>query len=114
MRRREFSTRAEPFDLTARVKFALFNFASYTHLLSSVTSNKFTSCQFLKVECVTMLLRRASFFLTVVMILSFSAFGQRNRGDRPPVPAPAASPAEPAKPSGTPAADAKKEPAAAG
>ena len=58
-----------------------------------------------------MLLRRASFFVIVVMILSFSAFGQRNRGDRPPAPAPAASPAEPAKPSGTPAADAKKEPA---
>ena len=58
-----------------------------------------------------MLLRRASFFLIVVMVLSFSAFGQRNRGDRPPAPAPAASPAEPAKPSGTPAADAKKEPA---
>src|SRR6476646_4545537 len=55
--------------------------------------------------------RRTSSFLIVVMILSLSAFGQRNRGDRPPAPASAASPAEPAKPSGTPAADAKKEPA---
>src|SRR5436305_10501158 len=29
-----------------RIKFALFNRASYTHLFSSGTSNKITSCQF--------------------------------------------------------------------
>ncbi|HEX3154765.1 MAG TPA: peptidase S10, partial [Candidatus Angelobacter sp.] len=54
-----------------------------------------------------MLLRRASSFLIVLIVLSFCAFGQRNRGERPP--APAASPADQAKPSGTPAAEAKKE-----
>src|SRR6476661_5595420 len=57
------------------------------------------------------MLRRTSSFLIVVMILSLSAFGQRNRGDRPPAPAPAASPAEQAKSAGTPAQETKKEPA---
>ncbi len=60
------------------------------------------------------MLRCALSFLIVVMILSLSAFGQRNRGERPSAPTPAASPAEQAKPAGTPAQegkDAKKEPA---
>ena len=51
------------------------------------------------------MLRRASSFLIVVMIFSLCAFSQRNRGDRPPAPTPAASPAEQAKPAGTPAAE---------
>src|ERR1051325_12015463 len=54
-----------------------------------------------------MLLRRASSFLLFVTIFSLCALGQRNRGERPP--APAASPADQAKPSATPAAEAKKE-----
>jgi len=56
------------------------------------------------------MLRRASSFLIFTTIFSLCAFGQRNRGDRPPAPAPAASPAEQAKPAGAPAADGKKEP----
>ena len=56
-----------------------------------------------------MLLRRASSFLILITVFSFCAFGQRNRGDRPPAPASSASPAEQAKPAGTPAAETKKE-----
>ncbi|HZE81370.1 MAG TPA: peptidase S10, partial [Candidatus Polarisedimenticolia bacterium] len=56
-------------------------------------------------------LRRASFCLIpLVFLFSFCAFAQRNRGERPPAPTPAASPSEQAKPAGTPAAEAKKEP----
>src|SRR5215471_20816 len=57
------------------------------------------------------MLRRALSLLTAaVFLFSICAFAQRNRGERPPMPAPAASPAEQAKPAGTPAADARKEP----
>src|SRR5215470_17891460 len=57
------------------------------------------------------MLRRALSLLTAaVFLFSICAFAQRNRGERPPTPAPAASPAEQAKPAGAPAADAKKEP----
>src|SRR6266853_6136358 len=56
------------------------------------------------------MLRRALSLLTAaVFLFSLCAFAQRNRGERPP--APAASPSDQAKPAGTPAADAKKEPA---
>ncbi|HXO39705.1 MAG TPA: hypothetical protein VN872_13775, partial [Candidatus Acidoferrum sp.] len=56
------------------------------------------------------MLRRASSLLIAVAFLSICGFAQRNRGDRPPAPTPAASPSEQTKPTGTPAADAKKEP----
>jgi len=57
------------------------------------------------------MLRRALSLLTAVLFLfSLSAFAQRNRGERPSAPAPAASPAEQAKPAGAPAAEARKEP----
>src|SRR5215467_3450556 len=56
------------------------------------------------------MLRRALSLLTAAIFLSsICAFAQRNRGERPPMPAPSASPAEQAKPAGTPA-DARKEP----
>src|SRR5258707_5942007 len=56
-------------------------------------------------------LRRASFCLIpLVFLFSLCAFAQRNRGERPPAPTPTASPSEQAKPAGTPAAEAKKEP----
>ena len=57
------------------------------------------------------MLRTASSVLTLLVLLfSLCAFAQRNRGDRPPVPAPAASPADQqAKPASTPAAEARKE-----
>src|SRR5437588_9555727 len=56
-----------------------------------------------------MLLRRAPSCLIFAMLFSLCAFGQRNRSDRPPATAPAASPTEQAKPAGTPAAEPKKE-----
>ncbi|HXA86616.1 MAG TPA: peptidase S10, partial [Candidatus Dormibacteraeota bacterium] len=49
----------------------------------------------------------SSLLAAIVLFFSLCAFAQRNRGDRPPAPTPAASPAEQAKP----AAEAKKEPA---
>ena len=64
-----------------------------------------------------MMLRRASSLLiAVVLLFSLCAVGQqRNRGDQPPRPAPAASPADqpakPAAPAAGEAKDAKKEPA---
>ena len=54
------------------------------------------------------MLRRASSCLIFVTIFSLCAFSQRNRGDRPPAPTPAASPAEQAKPAGNPAQEEKK------
>ncbi|HEX3094714.1 MAG TPA: peptidase S10, partial [Candidatus Angelobacter sp.] len=57
------------------------------------------------------MLRRALSLLTAaVFLFSLCAFAQRNRGERPTTPAPAASPAEQVKPAGATAADAKKEP----
>ena len=64
-----------------------------------------------------MMLRRASSLLiAVVLLLSLCALGQqRNRGDQPPRPAPAATPADqsakPAAPAAGEAKEAKKEPA---
>jgi carboxypeptidase C (cathepsin A) len=56
--------------------------------------------------------RASSLLIAMVLLVSLCALGrQRNRGDRPPAPAPASSPSDQAKPAGTPAADAKKEPA---
>jgi len=53
-------------------------------------------------------LRRAAFpLIALVSLFSLCAFAQRNRGERPPAPAPVASPE--AKPTATPAAEAKKE-----
>jgi carboxypeptidase C (cathepsin A) len=58
-----------------------------------------------------MLRRTSSLLITAIFLFSIDAVGQqRNRGERPPAPAPAASPSEQAAKSGAPAEPKKEQP----